>query len=286
MRYFQLRAFDAVAREQGFSRAAAQLKLTQPAITTQVRNLEVDCGQALFDRAGPTVRLTDAGRALFELTRQMFQVVEEIDAFVATAGALGAGSLRLAIDNPQAALRVIARFQKVYPGITLTLTSGNQREVLSRVFDYQADLAIVGNATDDPRLMRIDLGTQKLMLLVSSMHPFAGRRSIALNALADQPLIKRDASSNTQRTADAALRDQQISLRASISIDSREGLQQAVALGLGVGFIFEDEWLGDPRTVLLPLDDLPVTNVDSLVCLNSQRKHPIVKAFIDVASHR
>jgi aminoethylphosphonate catabolism LysR family transcriptional regulator len=283
MRYFQLRAFDAVAREQGFSRAAAELKLTQPAVTTQVRNLEIDCGQSLFDRSGAAVRLTDAGRALFALTRQMFQVVDDIDAFVASAGQLGRGTLRLTMDNPQAAFRVIEQFQKTYPGIMLTLTTGNQREVLSRIFDHQADLAIVGNATDDPRLMRLDLGIQRLMMLVPRGHAFSRCVSVPLQALGDHTVIKREASSNTQRTADAALRERKIFPHTGLSIDSREGLQQAVALNLGVGFVFEDEWLGDPRTVLVPLDDLPLTNVDSLVCLQSQRKHAIVQAFIDIA---
>src|SRR5258708_23188134 len=82
MRYSQWRAFDAVARELSFSRAAARLGITQPAVTLQVRALESACAMTLFRRHGAQIALTDAGRTLLGLTRRMFAVEDEIREFL------------------------------------------------------------------------------------------------------------------------------------------------------------------------------------------------------------
>jgi aminoethylphosphonate catabolism LysR family transcriptional regulator len=284
MRYAQLRAFDAVARHRGFSRAARSLGLTQPAVTMQVRLLEKACGQALFDRAGRVVELTAAGKALLDLTRSLFAAEEEVEEFVGSAHATERGTLRLAADAPHVALLLVSAFRRRHPGIEVAVSLGSQRVTLEDVLAYHADAAVLGNAPTDPRLWSMPITRQDMMVLVPRAHPLARRKMVALADLAGEPIVRREAGSNTQRLADEALRRAGIAVAGALEAGSREAVREAVRLGLGLGFVLEREARPEAGTVARPIAELRGCNVDALICLNSQRKHRIVRAFLDVAA--
>jgi len=283
MRYFQLRAFDAVAREGSFSKAASLLGLTQPAITTQIRNLEEDCKQALFVRTAEGAALTDAAKPLFELTRQMFSVEEQIEDMVSQATLFRHGSLKLAADGPQVVLQVVAAFRAQYPDIELSVSFGSQREVWDDLLAYRVDAAVIGNAKSDSRVASIPIAQQDMRVLVPRRHPLAKRKSVSLADLGAYSVIRREAGSNTQRLVDEALRRARISLPTAMRLGSREAVLEAVRQGLGIGFVLEREIPEGARTVAIPVEELRGCNVDSVVCLHSQRKRGIVQTFLAVA---
>jgi aminoethylphosphonate catabolism LysR family transcriptional regulator len=284
MRYFQLRAFDAVARERSFSKAASLLGLTQPAITTQIRNLEESCQQALFLRTPEGVYLTDAAKPLFELTRQMFATEEQIEDLVSLATAFKHGSLKLAADGPHVALQVVAAFKTQYPGIDISVSLGSQREVWADLLGYRVDAAVIGNAASDDRVMAIRVAQQDMRVLVPRGHPLAALESVSLADLKAHPIIRRESGSNTQRLIDEALQRAQVSLSTAMELGSREAVLEAVKQGLGIGFVLEREVPDSPRIVAIPLVELRACNVDSVVCLHSQRKRGIVQTFLSVAA--
>ena len=284
MRYFQLRAFDAVARERSFSKAASLLGLTQPAITTQVRNLEESCQQALFVRTTQGVQLTDAAQPLFELTRQMFSTEEQIEDLVSLATAYQHGSLKLAADGPHLALQVVAAFREQYPGIDISVSLGSQREVWDDLLGYRVDAAIVGNAASDARIMAIPVAQQDMRVLLPKDHPLAASESLSLADLKDHPVIRRESGSNTQRLIDEALQRARFSLPTALELGSREAVLEAVKQGLGIGFVLDREIPDGTHTVAVPLVELRASNVDSVVCLHSQRKRGIVQTFLSVAA--
>ena len=284
MRYFQLRAFDAVARERSFSKAASLLGLTQPAITTQVRNLEESCQQALFVRTTQGVQLTDAAQPLFELTRQMFSTEEQIEDLVSLATAYQHGSLKLAADGPHVALQVVAAFREQYPGIDISVSLGSQREVWDDLLGYRVDAAIVGNAASDARIMAIPVAQQDMRVLLPKDHPLAAFKSLSLADLQAHPVIRRESGSNTQRLIDEALQRARFSLPTALELGSREAVLEAVKQGLGIGFVLDREIPDGTHTVAVPLVELRACNVDSVVCLHSQRKRGIVQTFLSVAA--
>jgi aminoethylphosphonate catabolism LysR family transcriptional regulator len=284
MRYFQLRAFDAVARERSFSKAASLLGLTQPAITTQIRNLEEACQQALFLRTPEGVHLTDAAKPLFELTRQMFATEEQIEDLVSLATAFRHGSLKIAADGPHVALQVVAAFRKQYPGIEISVSLGSQREVWADLLGYRVDAAIIGNAASDDRVMAIRVAQQDMRVLVPSDHPLAAFASVSLADLEAHPILRRQSGSNTQRLIDEALQRASCTLSTAMELGSREAVVEAVKQGLGIGFVLEREVPDSPRIVAIPLAELRGCNVDSVVCLHSQRKRGIVQTFLSVAA--
>ncbi|WP_322013500.1 LysR family transcriptional regulator [Paraburkholderia sp. J12] len=283
MRYFQLRAFDAVAREGSFSKAASLLGLTQPAITAQIRNLEEDCKQALFVRTAEGASLTDAAKPLFELTRQMFAVEEQIEDMVSQATLFRHGSLKLAADGPQVILQVVAAFRAQYPDIELSVSFGSQREVWDDLLAYRVDAAVIGNVKSDTRVMAIPVAQQDMRVLVPKRHPLAAAKSVSVADLRAYSVIRREAGSNTQRLVDEALRRAKVSLPTAMKLGSREAVLEAVRQGLGIGFVLEREIPAGTRTVAIPVEELRGCNVDSVVCLHSQRKRGIVQTFLAVA---
>ncbi len=283
MKYIQLRAFNAVARELSFSKAAETLSVTQPAVTLHVQALEQAHGLKLFNRVARGVGLTDEGRELFQLTRQMFAAEAEIADYLAGSEALQYGHLSLAADGPHIALDIVSEFRTRHPGIEIKMKLGNAETTLADVMNQNVDACVVANPPSDKRLLVVPIMRQNMVAIVARDHPWAKRRSIRLSDLQGQPVILREIGSNTRRILERALRKQRIDIDPVLELGSREAVREAAALGLGLGFIQEREAVGDERIAALTLSDLRETNLDTLVCLKRQAKRLAVAALIGVA---
>ncbi|MCF5187317.1 LysR family transcriptional regulator, partial [Pseudomonas simiae] len=196
----QLKAFHAVAVHGSFTQAAERLFLTQPAISDQVRKLEERFGVLLFHRNKRAVRLTDLGERLLAITQRLFVIQAEAEELLQDSRALLTGTLTLAVDAPVHVLPQIARFCERYPGISVKIETGNTDESLFRLYNYQADLALLGRDVDDERLLSLPLPDDQLLAFVARNHPWAGRESICLADLDGTPLVLRETGSVTRQT--------------------------------------------------------------------------------------
>lgn len=134
MRYVQLRAFHYVAICGGFSLAAEQLFLTQPAISDQVRKLEEENDVLLFNRIRKQVTLTPAGEELLQITRRMFDCEQQALDFLSETRAFQSGNLRIVADSAHHLTHILKVFQKRYPGVKISVRAGNTKTVVSRAF--------------------------------------------------------------------------------------------------------------------------------------------------------
>lgn len=285
MRYTQLRAFDAVAREGSFSKAAERLGLTQPAVTVQVRALEDAYGVSLFDRTGGGVTLTGLGHALFTLTQQSHGIEEQVEELLAASFKLDRGQLRLAAGGPHVAMGLIAAFIRRYPAIELEVSLGNYEQVWRRLLERQADIAIMTNPPDDERIVSLPVAEQRVVALVSGKHRFAGRRSIRLQDLRDEAVIFRETESVTQRLVDQSLAETGVALDPILRLGSREAIHEAVATGLGIGFVLERETGEDRRVAKVRLSNVTAVGQEAVVCIASQAERRIVRAFFEIAGN-
>ena len=283
MRYTQLRAFDAVAREGSFSKAAERLGLTQPAVTVQVRALEETYGVSLFDRTGGGVSLTGLGHALFALTQQSHGIEEQVEELLAASFKLERGQLRLAAGGPHVAMGLIAAFIRRYPAIELEVSLGNYEQVWRRLLDRQADIAVMTNPPDDERIVSLPVAEQRVVALVPRNHRLAERRSVRLQALRDEAVIFREAESVTQRMVDQSLAEAGVVLEPILRLGSREAIHEAVATGLGVGFVLDRETGEDRRVSTVKLSNVASVGEEAIVCLASQADRRIVRAFLKIA---
>lgn len=283
MRHTQLRAFDAVAREGSFSRAADRLGLTQPAITVQVRALEEAYGVSLFDRLASGVVLTGLGRSLFALTRQQNDIEEQMEELLSASFKLERGQLRLAAGGPHVAMGLIAAFVRRYPEIEVEVSLGNYEQVWRRLLEREADVAVMTGPPDDQRIVTKAVAEQRIVALVPAGHGLAGRRRVRLKALEAEPVIFREGDSITQRMVDRALRKSGVALRPILRLGSREAVHEAVATGLGIGFVLDHETGEDRRVATVQLSGLDAVDREAVVCLKSQAARRVVRAFFEIA---
>jgi len=280
----QLRAFHHVARERGFTRAAAAAGVGQPTLSAQVTALEKSYGVRLFDRRGRGVQLTAMGQALYALTDRLFALEEEADALLSGAAALAQGHLRVSADSAYHAVPILAELKRRHAGLTFSLSLGNSAAVLRRLFDYEADVAVMAKLTSDPRLFTLPFRTDRLVLFVPNGHAWAGRRRIRLTELAGQDMVLRERGSVTRSVFESTLAAASVRPGAVIEVESREGVGEAVAAGFGIGVVFESEFRASDRFHRIAVTGADLAVGEYVVCLEERRPLALVRAFLDVAA--
>lgn len=284
MIYAQIRAFDAVAREGSFSRAAQVLGLTQPAVTIQVKALEERHGLKLLHREGRRVRLTEAGERLYTLSRQLASLDELIEETLSAFQELQGGSLRLAVDGPHIVMGLFARFMKLHPRVRLSVLTGNSRIVRQALLDRHVDIGILPGVADHPQIEAVPLWHHRGVVIVANSHPWARRKSISIAELDGEPMIGREDGSMTQALIDNAFAKAGAAPRYVLELGSRESLCEAVAAGLGHGIIWELEAFGSGRFTTLQIEGEGPRSTDYVACLKSERMRSVVKAFFEMTS--
>ncbi|MDH1629885.1 transcriptional regulator CynR [Pseudomonas mosselii] len=184
--------FLAVAQHHSFTRAAAALHVSQPALSQQVRLLEESLGAQLFDRSGRTTRLTDAGEVYLRYAKRASQELQEARRAIHDVGDLSRGSLRVAVTPTFTSYLVgplVEAFHGRYPNITLNLSEIAQERMEQML---QLDELDVGIAFDERHAQDIDtypLLVETLALVVGNQHPLAQASAIGPQALNDESMI-------------------------------------------------------------------------------------------------
>jgi aminoethylphosphonate catabolism LysR family transcriptional regulator len=280
-----LRSFHAVATHGSFTRAAEMLHITQPTLSGQVKELEERYGTKLFVRHGRRIELTDIGKSAFSITRLMFRHEEEVEHLLQSARALTSGELRVAADSPYIATPLLAQFQRLYPGIQISIQYGNSQQLMSWVEARRCDIAFLPNIPqEDERLFSIPLSPDRLVVFVSQDHDWAERRSVSIEELVSQRVILREKGSRTRSIFEEAIAEAGFSLQNVMEISGREGVREAVAAGFGIGIVAENELLADSRLRALPVSDAELAHAEYVVCLQEMRSLRVNDAFLEMIS--
>lgn len=280
MRYTQLRAFHHVALQGGFSRAAAALNQTQPALSDQVRRLEQTHDVLLFRRDGRQVHLTQAGEALFLLTRQFFEVEENIADYLSQSRSRIDGTLRIVADSALHITDAVGRFRQANSAAFVTIQTANTAEVLDRLRAYDAEIGVVGNHVPAADLEGVPLGETPVMAVVARGFLPPDTAVLDFAALPRWPLIFRETGSRTRQALEAEARARNIPLRPAIQVDSREAMREMVASGAGIGFVSRAELGHDTRLIALPITGAKMQMTETLVYLSMRRDLPVIRAFL------
>lgn len=278
-----LRSFHAVATHGSFTRAAEMLHITQPTLSGQVKELEERYGTKLFVRHGRRIELTDIGKSAFAITRLMFRHEEEVEHLLQSARALTSGELRVAADSPYIATPLLAQFQRLYPGIQISIQYGNSQQLMTWIESRRCDVAFLPNIPQgDDRLFSIPLPPDRLVVFVSQDHDWAERRSVSIEELVKQRIILREKGSRTRSIFEEAVAQAGHELNDVMEISGREGVREAVAAGFGIGIVAENELLADSRLRALPVSNAELVHAEYVVCLQELRSLRVNDAFLDM----
>ncbi len=282
MNFAQLRAFHAVAETGGVTLAAERLRVSQPAVTVQIKSLEEAYGVELFHRINRRLVLSDLGRELLDIARRSFAAMDEASVLLAESGGLDRGSLKVGADGPYHVIGHLAAFRKTFPRVTVSLAIGNSDDMLESLLAFRTDVAILARFVDDPQLTFVPVARHQLVVFVPRKHRWARRRSLKLTDLAGADMILREKGSTTRRVFEAALSERGIRPNIFMEIESREAVREAVAAGLGVGVVNEAELGLDERFVALPLQDADITTDEYVVCRADRSERRLVRAFLEM----
>lgn len=184
--------FLAVAEHGGFTRAAAALHVSQPALSQQIRQLEETLGVTLFDRTGRQARLTDAGEEYRRHARRALMDLEAGRRALHDVQDLSRGTLRLGMTPTFSAYLagpLVEAFQRRHPGITLALKEMPQDRMEDMLGDDQLDIGIGFDDVRSPDIEAQALFVETLAMVVGKAHPHAGRKTIGLRALDGASLV-------------------------------------------------------------------------------------------------
>lgn len=279
--FTHLRAFHAVAEHGGFTAAANALRIGQPTVTTQVKELEERYGVELFLRSGRQTLLTSAGESLVEITRRMMTLQQEADELLSGYGEFRTGNLRIAAVGPFHAAGMISRFRQTYPKIHISMLLGNSEEVLTHLLKLRADVAILANTIEDPRVLTLPFSSHSVVLFVRRGHPFFEQQGVTMTQLAAQQFVLREPGSTTRRAFEDAMASAGLTIDCALEIGSREGVWKAVLEGLGVGVVADFEFVAHPDLRALPIQDCAMTTQYRLACLKDRQDAHKIRAFLD-----
>ncbi|TMF72940.1 MAG: LysR family transcriptional regulator, partial [Chloroflexi bacterium] len=182
----QLRTFTTVADLNSFSLAARRLKLSQPSVSYQVKELEETLGLPLLDRLGKRVQLTEAGTLLYGYARRMLGVLDEATVAIEEMRGIKRGTLRVGASTTVGIYLLpaaLGAFKKLHPGLVISLEIGTRARVQEQVLRNELDLAVVGPALQDPELAIMPFLSDELVVIAPAGHPLTGKRGLSLKDL-------------------------------------------------------------------------------------------------------
>jgi DNA-binding transcriptional LysR family regulator len=283
-----LRVFLAVAYERSFSRAAAKVHLTQPAVSQTVRRLEHALGEELFDRSAKSATLTDAGRTLQHYAERLVRLAEETESAVRELRDLRRG--RVLIGANEAAvhtlLPLIARFRTRHPGIAIDVRRVPARQIAIEVQQGSLDFGALTFHPSEPGLLEVSVGTDELVLLVPPTHALARCRQVTMEEVSAEAIVAHNDPSPARERVLRLFEQRHIPLNMVIALPSLDGIKRAVEMNLGVAMLPRRCAITEIATRRLAA--VPVAGVSrrrrvTLVCRKAHRSHA-ADAFLAVAS--
>jgi DNA-binding transcriptional LysR family regulator len=282
----QLRVFESVARNLSFSRAAEELHLTQPAVSTQVGKLEEHAGSTLFEQFGKKIYLTPTGAELLQHSRAIIQQFELAEAAMAQCRGVSGGRLNVGVISagdyffPRLLIEFIGRHQ----GVTLNFTVHNREELLAHLADNLTDLGVMVRPPNDLDTLNHAFAPHPYVIVAPPSHPMVQRRYIPLAEVTRQAFVVREQGSDTWRSMGEAFGSELPGLNVAMEIRSTETIKQAVMAGFGLSFLSAHTVSRELQTGELRALDVrgfPLLLRWYVVHRRTKRLPPVAQAFKD-----
>ncbi len=240
MNLHHLRLFAAVVDQGGFTSAARVLRLSQPAISKSLNELERQLHVSLLERGGRGVNLTEAGRALYGRARELFGVERMAERELRELRGLKRGTLRVAASTTIATYMlppVLGRFHVRHPSVHIRATSANTRSVLRLLLEARTDVALVEGPISHEAVDVIPWREDELVVIAHPDQRIAKQSNIRVEDLMRETILVREPGSGTREVAERALALHGARPTRTMRLGGTEAIKQGVAAGLGVAIV-------------------------------------------------
>lgn len=280
----QLQVFESVARHLSHSRAAAELYLSQPAVSMQIKQAEETVGLPLFEQHGKKIFLTEAGREMLHYSRSILQLVNEMESVFGEMKGLERGHLNIAVVStanyfmPQ----LLAKFIQSHSKIQVSLSVANRDAVLKQLIENIADLAIMGQPPVGAEMRADAFMENPLVVIAAPSHPLASLQNIQPWQLSNETFLLREQGSGTRGVVERFFLSHHLSLPAHMEMDTNEAIKQSVQAGIGIGIISRhgiELELETKRLVILDVDRFPIVRHWYIVHRKDKRSSTAAQEF-------
>ena len=232
---FRLNVFYTVAKRLSFTKAAAELYVTQPAVTKHIQELEHQFGTALFDRRGNQISLTEAGSVFLRHAETIMATYRRLEFDMNALKGEAGGTLRVGASTTVAQYvipPVLARFHEHSADVSISLLSGNTERIEQWLLNDEIDLGLVEGRTHHSDIRYTSFVKDELVLICRADHPLANRDEITLDELRAVPIVLRERGSGSLEVVEHALRGVGIKLT-DLTIEMQLGSTESMKSYLG-----------------------------------------------------
>lgn len=290
----QLRYFTTIAAQGSFNRASSVLRIAQPALSRQIRELEAGLGATVFVRTTSGVRLTPAGEALLSEAQRLLPQFELAATRVQRVAAGQSGVVQVALSLPGAQIEgpvaAFADARRAMPDVDFRLNVVNSEEQVDLIRSGAIDVGLMFSSKPFPQGVRcLDIRAERIKLLVPVGHPLTQASNLRLADLRDYDLVfpPYEEAAATYNLLMAACLNGGLTPRVVISVLDPLVLahlvSENVAISLCIPMVVE-AWLGT-RLTLLDIEDLQLSR--HLVAIwNAERETPPLLRFLELVQAR
>ena len=284
----QLRVFEASARLGSLTRAAAELHVSQPTASVQIKKLTETVGLPLFEQVGKRVYLTEAGQHLYAGCDDVFRAFSAIEEALNGMRAVENGHLRLAVSSTGKyfAPRMLGAFIERYPGVDVSLAIHNRKTLIDRLAINEDDLYIFAAPLSRDDVVTQALLPNPLVVFARNDHPLANARQIAFERIAAEPFLMREPGSGTRLLATKLFEQRGLAPRIRMELSTDEAIKEAILAGLGVAIMSRFTLGLEPepsRLICLDVEGFPLENHWHFAYPVGKQLSATARAFMDFA---
>ena len=272
MTLHQLRLLRALAKHRNITQAGAEMLLSQPAVTLQLKELQKELGTPLYERLGNRLHLTDAGHTLEHYAQRILALVDEAEEAVRLLQQGYGGRIRVGASNTPGIYLLpplLSAFRRRCPAVELHIEVSNTKDIAEKILRNELDLGIIGGSSPHKELILTPWMTDVLILAVSASHRWAKRKTLAPKELLTEQLLGREAGSATRQTYEQAFVKDGLVLPQPIEIGGGEAIKRAVEAGLGVAILSAysvAREVKEGRIMALSLKGMAITRPLNIIC--------------------
>jgi LysR family transcriptional regulator, low CO2-responsive transcriptional regulator len=279
----QIRAVEAVARLQSFTRAGEALSLSQPTVSTQVRAVEELCSQRIFVRTGGAVTLSPGAHAILARIRVALKSIDDLESHLAGTASLDTGALALGFSAHRIIMPLMRQFVELYPQVALRARSASSTELIAGIESGTLDVAAVTWREVDKRFASHQIARRGFVVYGKKGHPLCRGPKLDIRKLAGVPMVLWNHGSHTRQVLEAEANRLGVAITCALEVGSWDAAFASTAAGIGLGVALEGEVEADEQVDVRPLIGGNFEVGQYLICLPEFRDFAAVSKLFVIA---
>ncbi|UNL85294.1 LysR family transcriptional regulator [Priestia koreensis] len=288
MYYDELKTFVTLAEVKNFTKTAKLLMISQPSVSSHIKNLEKEFQTKLFERSPKVLKITPTGEILYERAKQMIMIYDQTRQEILEHHHSIKGELKIGASftiGEYILPSLLRDLQDHYPELELQAVIGNTEEVIQYVRRFEVDIGLIEGQTNEKTLSVHPFMQDELFITASTQHPLVQKEEITVAELQNQSWITREVGSGTREYLNHVIRSNGLKVKSLLTISSNQGIKESLISGMGLSLLSKYVIERDVRQKnlsVVKLKDYSFTRTLSYLYAPIMEQKKSVKMFIEL----